>query len=174
MVDVAAIAGALGSIKAASDIANGMLKLHDAKALQEKTIELNRIILSAQADAITANGAQMELVAQIRALEEEVVQFKNWEADKSRYSLTNLAPGVVAFEIKEAMRNGEPLHHICANCCASGKKSYLQQHIRGSTYSKFKCNTCGEELAFNIGEQRRRNQNPSGRGGGGPSTWMGA
>jgi hypothetical protein len=42
MVDMAAIGGALGSIKAASDIANAMLKLHDAKALQEKTIELNR------------------------------------------------------------------------------------------------------------------------------------
>jgi hypothetical protein len=41
MVDISAIGGAIGSIRAAGDIANAMLKLHDAKALQDKTIELN-------------------------------------------------------------------------------------------------------------------------------------
>jgi len=34
MVDIAAISGALGSLKAAGDVANAMLKLHDAKAFR--------------------------------------------------------------------------------------------------------------------------------------------
>jgi hypothetical protein len=37
-------------LKRASDIAKGLLTLHDAKAVQNKTIELNRVILSAQAE----------------------------------------------------------------------------------------------------------------------------
>ena len=82
MVDIAAIGGAIGSIRAAGDIANAMLKLHDAKALQDKTIELNRIILSAQHDAIAANAAQLELVARINQLEKEISDLKSWEADK--------------------------------------------------------------------------------------------
>ena len=90
MVDIAAISGALGSIKAAGELANAMLKLHDAKALQEKTIELNRVILSAQQDAIGANAAQTELIAQIRALEKQVADLKSWEADKARYQLADL------------------------------------------------------------------------------------
>jgi hypothetical protein len=143
MVDVAAIAGAIGSIKAAGEIANTMLKLHDAKSFQDKAIELNRIILSAQGDAIAANAAQTELVAEIGQLKAEITRLKEWEADKQRYELTELGPGIVAFAIKERMRNGEC---ICANCCAGGKKSYLQQHVRGAYFDQFVCHGCGEKL----------------------------
>jgi hypothetical protein len=152
MVDIAAIAGAIGSIKAAGEIANAMLKLHDAKAFQDKAIELNRIILSAQADAIAANAAQAELVAQIRQFEEEIARLKDWEADKKRYELTELSPGVVALSTKESMRGGEPFHRICADCAANGKKFYLQQHIRSSHFDQFKCKGCGFEIGIDKGE----------------------
>src|ERR1700686_612624 len=130
MIDIAAIGGALGSIKAAAEIANAMLKLHDTKALQDKTIELNRIILSAQHDAMAAHGAQTELIAQKRQLEEEIVRLKSWEADKARYQLTDIGGGIVALAIKETMRNGEAFHRICATCAANGKKGYLQPHVK--------------------------------------------
>jgi hypothetical protein len=78
MVDIAAISGAVASIKAAGDIANTMLKLHDAKALQAKTIELNRTILDAQHAAITANGAQSELLEEVRELQHEIERLKSW------------------------------------------------------------------------------------------------
>lgn len=156
MVDIAAIGGALGSIKAAGDIANAMLKLHDAKALQEKTIELNRIILSAQQAAIAANGAQSELIARIGQLEKEIADLKNWEADKARYQLTDMGGGVVALAIKEAMRNGEAFHRICANCAASGKKSYLQPQVQGPYYDRYKCQGCGEQLSVNKGTPPQR------------------
>lgn len=151
MVDIAAIAGALGSIKAASDVANAMLKLRDGQMLQEKIIELNRIILSAQSDAISANGAQMELVAKISKLEEEIACLKGWEAEKARYQLTEIGPGIFALAIKKGMQNGEPFHHICANCCAAGKKSHLQRHISGPYYDEYQCGSCGQTLAVNKG-----------------------
>lgn len=155
-MDMAAIGSALGSIKAAGDIANAMLKLHDAKALQEKTIELNRIILSAQTDAIAANSAQTELVARIRKLEEEIADLKSWKADKSRYQLTDIGGGVVALAIKESMRNGEAFHYICATCAANGKKSYLQPHVRGPYYERYKCDSCPVELSINKGTPPQR------------------
>jgi hypothetical protein len=122
MIDIGAISGAIGSIKAAGDIANAMLTLRDGEMVQKQTIELNRIILSAQSDAIAANATQTDLIAKVSDLEKEIARMKDWEADKSRYELTELAPGIVAFSIRESMRNGEPFHRICANCCANGKK----------------------------------------------------
>jgi hypothetical protein len=156
MVDIAAIGGALGSIKVAGDIASAMLKLHDAKALQEKTIELNRAILTAQQDAIAANATQSELVAEIRQLKEEIIGLKSWEADKARYQLTDIGGGVVALSIKEAMRNGEAFHRICASCAAAGKKSYLQPQVQGPYYERWKCQGCSEELSINKGTPPQR------------------
>jgi hypothetical protein len=156
MVDVAAISGALSSIKAAGDIANAMLRLHDAKALQDKTIELNRAILSAQHDAIPANAAQSELVARVRELEREIAELKSWEADKSRYQLTDIGCGVVALAIKENMRNGEAFHRICADCAAKGKKSYLQPQVQGPYYDRYKCHGCGAELSVDKGTPPQR------------------
>jgi hypothetical protein len=84
----------------------------------------------------------------VSELETEVARLKNWDADKARYQLAEIATGVVALSIKDAMRNGEPFHRICANCAAGGKKSYLQQHIRGSSYDEFRCNECKEEFGI--------------------------
>jgi hypothetical protein len=156
MVDISAIGGAIGSIRAAGDIANAMLKLHDAKALQDKTIELNRIILSAQQDAIAANTTQSELMSRISQLEKEIADLKSWEADKARYHLTEIGGGVVALAIKDSMRNGEAFHRICADCAASGKKSYLQPQVQGSYYDRYKCQGCGAELNVDKGAPPQR------------------
>jgi predicted SprT family Zn-dependent metalloprotease len=157
MVDIAAISGALSSIKTAGDIANAMLKFHDVKSLQEKTIELNRAILDAQSDAITANAAQSELLERIRQLEHELAQLKSWEADKSRYVLADLGGGVVALAVKER-HNGEAFHYICATCAANGKKAYLQPNVRGQYYDRYKCDGCGADLNVNKGTPPQRDR----------------
>jgi hypothetical protein len=162
MVDVAAIAGALGSIKAAGEIANAMLKLHDARAIQEKTIELNRIILSAQQDALAANAAQMELVAQVRELEKEIDEMKDWKADKARYQLADIGKGVVALAIKETERCGEPFHRICADCAADGKKRYLQPVAQGPYYDEYACNGCNFKIGINKGTPPQSDWMPPG------------
>ena len=156
MVDIAAIGGALGSIKAAGEIANAMLKLHDAKALQDKTIELNRMILSAQQDAMAANAAQTELIARMRQLEQELAELKSWHADRSRYELADIGGGVVALQIKESVRNGEAFHRICADCASRGQKSYLQPQVQGPYYDRYKCHGCGAELSIDKGTPPRR------------------
>jgi len=136
---VAEVFAGLSAIKSAFDIAKGLKDIDDAARRNAAVVELQEKILTAQA-------AQSELVETVSALEAEVTRLKNWEADKARYQLAALAPGMVALAVKETLRNGEPFHHICANCASNGKKSYLQQHIRGARFDKYKCNLCGEEL----------------------------
>lgn len=141
---VAEVIGGISAIKSAFDIAKGLQSLHDAAARDRAVIDLQKELLAAQ-------QAQSDLIEHARELEKELANLKNWEADKARYQLTEIVPGLVAFSIKEGSRNGEPFHRICATCCASGKKSYLQQRISGPYYDMFKCNSCGEELEVNKG-----------------------
>jgi hypothetical protein len=141
---VAEVFAGISALKTAFDIAKGLKDIDDATRRNAAVIELQEKILSAQ-------SAQAELVQSVSALEAEVARLKDWEADKARYQLAELIPGVVALAIKDSMRNGEPFHRICANCASNGKKSYLQQHVRGTSVDTYKCNSCGEGLTVDKG-----------------------
>lgn len=141
---VAEVFAGLSALKSAFDIAKGLKDIDDATRRNAAVIELQEKILAAQ-------QAQSTLVKTVGDLEAEVASLKNWEADKARYQLAELAPGIVVLAIKELMRNGEPFHRICANCASNGKKSYLQQHIRGTSVDRYKCNSCGEDLTVDKG-----------------------
>jgi hypothetical protein len=141
---VAEVFAGLGALKTAFDIAKGLKDIDDAARRNAAVIELQEKILSAQ-------QSQSALIETVGNLENEVARLKAWEADKARYQLTEIGPGMVAFSIKEGMRNGEPFHRICANCCAGGKKSYLQQHSSGPYFDGYKCNSCGEEFGISKG-----------------------
>jgi hypothetical protein len=84
MVDIAAIAGLVSSLKAAGEITKAMVGLRDATMIQSKVIELNGIILSAQSSALEANVAQFSLLDRVRQLEAEIAGLKAWDGDHRR------------------------------------------------------------------------------------------
>jgi hypothetical protein len=141
---VAEVFGGMAALKSALDLARGLKEIDDATRRNDAVIELQQKILDAR-------KSQLELVEKANALEQEVQRLKHWEAEKARYQLRELGPGVVAFAIRDDMRAGEPFHLICANCCTAGRKSYLQQPIRGQYYDEYKCHGCGEELRVDKG-----------------------
>jgi hypothetical protein len=141
---VAEVFAGLGALKTAFDMTQGLQKIHDAVARDRAVIELQKEILAAQA-------AQSALIQTVSDLEKEVARLKDWEADKSRYQLSELRPGLVALAIKPAMQNGEPFHHICADCAANGKKSYLQKHITGPYYDEYRCGGCKSTIGVDKG-----------------------
>jgi hypothetical protein len=149
--DLTAIAAALTSFNALKNIAQTMIGLHDSQALQAKIIEFNSALIDAQTKIFTVNEERTALIEHISALEKEVTELKAWDREKQRYELIALAPNVVAYAVKEAMRGTEPPHHICANCYNNRKKSHLQQLVSGAFHDRFRCNTCGEQLDINKG-----------------------
>jgi hypothetical protein len=140
----AEVSPGLGAIKTALDIAKGLKDITDAAARNAAVVELTEKILAAE-------EAQSALMHQIRELEEEVMHLKDWESDKKRYQLAELAPGIVVLAIKDEMRNGEPFHRLCADCAANGKKAYLQPTAQGEFYDTYKCNACGAVLEVTKG-----------------------
>ena len=146
---VAEVFAGLGAIKTAFDMAKGLGNIRDAALRDRAVIELQKEILSAQA-------TQSDLVESISEFKRRVAELESWEADKQRYELVEIGPGIVCYAIKETMRGGEPMHRICANCYAAGKKSFLQQHVRGPYFDRFVCHTCGESLGVDKGDPPNR------------------
>ena len=153
-MDMAAVTGVAGALKAAFDVSKSALDLHDAAAIRAKVVDMQREISSAMASAITAQKDQMAMLENIRKLEKDVADLKTWEAEKQRYELVPLALNVVAYAQKKSMQGAEPPHYLCANCFSSEKKSFLQQTAHGSHYEAFRCNGCKEELQISkdVGE----------------------
>src|SRR6266404_2284054 len=121
MVDISAIAGLAASLRSVVEITKAMKDVHDANVIQTKVFELTREIMSAQACALAAQAAQFDLLQRERDLEAEIVKLKAWDAEKQRYELKELAPGAIAYVLKEDMRNGEPIHWLCAHCYQNSK-----------------------------------------------------
>jgi rubredoxin len=152
MVVAETVAG-LGAFKAMLDLAKSLRKIDDAVKRNEAVAELWEQILTAQQRYSAA-------IEEAKELKAEVGRLKNWEADKNRYQLTDIGNGVVALALKPAMSNGEPLHYICPDCAASGKKSYLQPLIRGPYHDQYKCNGCGFEIGIDKGTPPNSNWEP--------------
>ncbi len=136
---VAEVYAGLTSLKVAFDLAKGLKDMDDATRRNAAVIELQEKILSAQA-------SQSALVESVSELKKRVAELEAWDTEKQRYELSEVAPGIVCYMLKRAMRGAEPTHRLCANCYAKGHKSFLQQHLNGPRLDQFKCNACGESF----------------------------
>lgn len=142
MVDISAIGSALASLKAAKDIAEAMIGLRDAAAFQQKQIEFQSKIIDANNAAFAAQEERSTMLDRIRELEAKVAKFEAWEAEKQRYKLHELPPGVFVYVLKPEMAAGEPPHRLCAACLNSGKKAILQSHGTSEGIEGIHCDVC--------------------------------
>ena len=131
----------LGAFKTMLDLAKRFKDIDDRATRNTVAIELQEKILAAQEQ-------QSALVAQVRALEEEVAALKAWDADKQRYQLTKIGKdGVFAYGLKEGMEAGEPDHKLCVNCYNQGQKSVLQMEVRVPGMDEvLACPRCGADI----------------------------
>lgn len=154
MVDIAAIAGLTSSLKAVSDIAKAMIGLRDAEAFRSRAIELQGVIAEALGQVIEAREAHSTQIERIRALETEVAGFKAWDAEKQRYELKAVGPGVTAYMLKPETRGTEPPHWLCPNCYAKSQKSFLQATGgRIGAASLYKCQGCESTVSVTAGQR---------------------
>lgn len=136
------IAGAFGTLKTASDITQGLLALKTDAAVSAKAVELNRIIFEVQQQLFAAQTDYAAITSRVRDLESQIAQFKNWEHEKQRYELHELAPGTLVYRLKESEQGSEPIHHICPNCYEQGFRSLIQASKSPSFHEHFTCPKC--------------------------------
>jgi cell division protein FtsB len=157
MPDLLAIAQGFNALRAAGQIAQTMIGLRDSAKLLEKTVELNREIAAVQTALFEAQKEQATLVKTIDELEKEVAHLKAWDADKKRYQMEKLPPGVIVYTLKQDMAEpGELPHSICPTCYHRGKKSPLHSDQPGNGFYNLTCYECGNTLTVGISRRPHR------------------
>lgn len=131
-------------LKAASDLAQGMLDLRDTVKLGSLVIKLNAEILSAQRGALAASQSEAEMAEEARALKTKIASFEDWERQKERYELKRIKGywELLVYELKDGVNSPEEKHYACPDCYTNRKKSILQNHAQGSGQGLI-CRQCG-------------------------------
>lgn len=152
---VAAIQGALASLKAASGVVRSLLDLKVTAEVHDKVIALQGTILEAQTSAIDATTAQYELQERVRDLETQLAACDHWEKESQRYALVAMWGGPAqAFALRREAANGESPHLLCPQCFASREKGMLAPAQRNGNayYVCPKCNNAIDTGNARIGE----------------------
>lgn len=147
MVGISEIAGLLSSVKSAKDIAEAMIGLRDAQAIQAKALEFQSRIFDAMSSAIKVQEERATLLQSVEALKKEIAGLKAWEAQKQRYELKSVGVGALAYSLKKDAGGSEPPHWICPKCYEDGQRSILQPETRvpGRT-QHLACSRCGNDI----------------------------
>jgi len=148
---LAEMIAAANSLKAAGQIAIGLINVKATTEVQAKAIELNQLILAAQGDLFAANAAQSALIDELRELKQQIVRMKHWETEKQRYELAAPFPGCMVYALKRSMSGGQTPHYLCASCYQKGQPSILQgkegrpMKVGGFACAAYTCQICGSE-----------------------------
>jgi hypothetical protein len=136
----------MSPLKAAGDMAQGLIEIRDTVKFGDAIIKLQAQIMSAYQGAATAQAREAATIEEISSLKRRVAELETWDAEKKRYQLDSLPPGVFVYTLKPAMAESEPMHHICQTCYQRGKKSILQADEHHNGVHHLSCNECGTQL----------------------------
>lgn len=126
MVGLTEVAAGLSGLKTAMDVVKGLNATAGSVAINDAKIELQSAIIEAQSGLLAAQEAQAANLRRIDQLEQEIVQLKDWSAERERYEPVDIYRGSIAYMPKEGVEEGQPPHWLCANCFEQRRKSFLQ------------------------------------------------
>ena len=147
-MDIAAIQSTITGLKVATGLVKGILKTKNAIEVQGKIIELQAALLEVHTNAISATTAQFELLDRVRALEEQLKAFNDWDEQGPRYTLVcpwNDAAQVYA--LRKASSDGEAPHFLCPNCFHKRQRVILNQTFAtANRYVLLACPSCKAKI----------------------------
>lgn len=142
------IGAALTSAKTLYDAARAAMEARDDAKLKTAMVELQGKLYDATQAAITSISEAMALQNALRAATDELNEMKRKEADRERYTLTQL-PGEgkqFAFARKpSAEGDDEPPHYLCQGCYDRGLK-FVLQGTEGQFWWEYSCPGCKTTL----------------------------
>lgn len=138
---------AVGLIRAATQTLDEAKIVSATNELNIQLIQLGAEVIAMQKDGVQATERERALLARVHELEDLAGKLKKRIADRERYELVEDYPGTFTLRLKEACRNGEPMHHLCPGCLDNDEvKSILQFYT--STKHLAECKTCKTRYRF--------------------------
>lgn len=140
---------ALSSLQTAMSVGKAMLDINDTVKGQDKLIEFNGAIISAQQLIISAQQDQTTLLSEIDELKKKNEELLQWKEDSSNYVRTEVGHGVFAYIEKNHDGKLMNTHKFCCNCFENNKKSTLQQfYVREGRQIGLKCPNGCPDIVF--------------------------
>ena len=141
------VALAIQSIKAATDIAKGIVALSKDVAVNTKATELLAIINNLH-QQISELQAKYEAVSSSeKEWKQKALHREKWEETKRGYSRHKLAPGVTVYVSNADSSPIEEHEWYCVNCMdIEEKESILQHHKDLLTGTDFICPACKNHI----------------------------
>lgn len=170
MTLLSGITQAVGAYRAA------VQTLDDAKiaaATNEITIQLTQLgaeVIALQKEGLQATERERTLLGENHNLADRIRELEKRIGERERYELVEAYPGTFALRIKEAARNGEPVHYLCPGCLDNkAVKSILQFKYKAKTMRH--CHACGQQFRFADPPATVNEPRPVASG---PASWLGS
>ena len=112
-------------LKAAGESLGKLVEVRDTVKFGEEVAKVYSQLMAANQGVLAAQDAKTELLGEISALKARISELETWEAEKQRYALQQLPPGVFVYALRQEAAASEPSHNICQTCYQRGKKSIL-------------------------------------------------
>lgn len=142
MFDAQQVAGALGSLKAAADIAKAVMGAKVDFAVKEQVMSIQQSLLEAQQTMLAMQEALADANQRARQAEDALVAANDWAKEKERYKLFSPYAGAVVYAMKESEAHGEVPHYICTNCYEQRRKSILSYVKLPDNFYALRCSVC--------------------------------
>ena len=143
--DMAAISGVFSSISGMKTIAEGLLAIRDISVVTSKVAELNSKIIDVQQGLFQLQEERRTLIEKNSSLEKQITDFENWEVEKEKYELVQVAPGAFGYMEKLNGKNTNPPHWLCTTCFENRRKSIFQP-TNAISFSVYQCVPCGTKF----------------------------
>jgi len=150
MFDAQQVAGALGSLKAAADIAKAVMGAKVDFAVKEQVMSIQQSLLEAQQAMLAMQEAMADANKRARQAEDALVAANDWAKEKERYKLFSPYAGAVVYAMKESEAHGEVPHYICTNCYEQRRKSILSYGKLADGFFALRCSVCKREAPSNF------------------------
>ena len=122
------------------------MELKEFASYKSELSDLTNAVIAAQNMTLESQAKAAALIAEKSELEKEVVSLKAWEREAQRYELKEVASGMFAHAIKEALRGSEPFHQICSHCYQDNIKSIFQLQSHGRREDMYLCHRCKQTI----------------------------
>lgn len=143
------VASLMTSAKAAYDIAKGINALKNEVDKNQAVSKILEVLIAVQKDALSMQEKHSLLTTKIQELEKECDRLKDWQTEKERYELKEIAPGVFARIEKGLVGNLQSAHKFCATCFEQNFKAPLQQEkIDVGRKLSLTCHRCKSKVIF--------------------------
>jgi hypothetical protein len=128
---IGTLSAALASFRAATEITKTALAARDDNLISTALRDMNDRFMDVQNECLALQEKHFLMAHEVRDLKEKVRGLESQTADFANYELYRTLRGGLTYRSKASIgANQEPVH-LCANCVASGVKSFLQPDLDG-------------------------------------------